>query len=98
MASNLFHPFVGAARAACANLPRPDLPGHPCESYPPRAHTRLTPEHNGRPIFSPSRPPLFQHLNTNVPELRFILLFSIREYNNNKSKSDKYTFGEEEKL
>lgn len=45
MASNLFHPFVGAARAACANLPLFRLcvrfpswsPGHPCRSYH-RAH------------------------------------------------------------
>lgn len=55
MATNLFHPFVGAARAACANLPpfRPSasfllILWSPLRILPLR--TRLTPEHNGRPI------------------------------------------------
>lgn len=55
MATNLFHPFVGAARAACANLspfhpsaPFLLIPWSPLRILPLR--TRLTPEHNGQPI------------------------------------------------
>ena len=73
MASNLFHPFVGAARAACANLPlfRPSV-HFPLSSWLPLqilpSCTRLTPEHNGPPIsFSPGL--TFLCLNTDIPNL-----------------------------
>lgn len=70
MASNLFHPFVGAARAACANLPLfrlcvrfPLIPWSPLQILP--SCTRLTPEHNGSPIsFAPGL--TFSCLNTDM--------------------------------
>lgn len=73
MASNLFHPFVGAARAACANLPLfcpftrfPLIPWSPLQSLP--SCTRLTPEYNGPPI-SFSLGLTFSCLNTDMSSL-----------------------------
>lgn len=68
MASNLFHPFVKAARAACANLPSPapPLPSPAASpSTPLRAHASHLSTMGSR--FHPRAPPSHQAcLNTDV--------------------------------